>query len=279
MISALSDIKSSIGPQGRNLPANPGELKSTSNRSQQGPIPLTSLVFSSGVAISPAYWTIISVRIRARLAAGAWRWPRSETSCNWRRFIVTLPRKRGAERRVSADETELKTLMVRGLSGDGGAHGQLLRQMAGHLRAYYGRRLGTGSAEVEDLVQETLLAIHLKRATFDRSQLFTPWAYAIARYKLLDHFRRTGRRPTTPLEDTAELIADSNPEEGAVRRDIESLLGALPERQQALMRDVKILGLSMEEAGEKHGMSSGAVKVAVHRAMKQLKSSVTDEDG
>lgn len=170
-------------------------------------------------------------------------------------------------------------LMVRGLSGDSQAHGRLLGQMAGHLRAYYGRRLGTGAAEVEDLVQETLLAIHLKRATFDRRQLFTPWAYAIARYKLLDHFRRTGRRPTTPLEDTAELIADSNPEEGAVRRDIESLLGALPRRQQALMRDVKILGLSMEEAGEKHGMSPGAVKVAIHRAMKQLKSSVTDEDG
>src|SRR5690348_13091262 len=87
-------------------------------------------------------------------------------------------------------ETELKTLMLASQRGDAAAYRSLLAKLAPRLRAYYKRRfiaIGRGAEEAEDLVQETLLAIHLKRHTYDGDALFTPWLHAIARYKLIDH--------------------------------------------------------------------------------------------
>ncbi len=175
-------------------------------------------------------------------------------------------------------EPRLKALMVRGLDGDGAAYGQLLAALTGYLRGYFRRRLDAGSPHLEDLVQETLLALHVKRETYDRALPLTPWVYALARYKLLDHFRRTGRRRDVPLEDAGELLALDNPEEGAVRRDIDTLLAHLPERQRRLVEDVKLSGLSMEEAGARHAMTATAVKVSVHRALKSLMGRVARED-
>ena len=177
-----------------------------------------------------------------------------------------------------SDEARLKALMLRGLAGDAQAHAALLSAMSGYLRGYFGRRLGAGAADMEDLVQDTLLAIHLKRSSYDRALPFTPWAYALARYKLLDHFRRTGVRKSVPIEDAGDLLALDNPEEGAVRRDVSKLLGGLPDRQRRLVEDVKLTGLSMGEAGARAGMSEGAVKVSVHRSMQALARKVRDED-
>jgi len=179
--------------------------------------------------------------------------------------------------RVSLEAT-LKALMVAGLDGDGSAHAQLLTLLSRYLRGYFARRLGAGAADVEDLVQEALLAIHLKRATYDRRYPFSPWVFAIARYKLIDYFRREGRRAKVPLEDAGDLFASENAEEGAVRHDVATLLDRLPVRQRALMRDVKLTGLSMEEAAERAGMSVTAAKVSVHRGMKRLADEVSDED-
>ncbi|HVN02737.1 MAG TPA: sigma-70 family RNA polymerase sigma factor [Caulobacteraceae bacterium] len=167
-------------------------------------------------------------------------------------------------------ETVLKALMLRGLAGDAKAHGELLATLARHLRAFFARRLGGAQVDVEDLVQETLLAIHLKRDTYDTAQPFTPWAYAIGRYKLLDHFRRQGVRRAVPLEDAGELIAAETTEEGAVRRDLDRLLSDLPERQRALVQDVKLTGHSIEEAAGRQGMTPGAAKVAIHRSLQRL---------
>ena len=168
--------------------------------------------------------------------------------------------------------------MVQGLGGDGQTYAALLAEAAGYLRAYFARRIGAGAADLEDLVQETLLAIHLKRETYDRRQPLTPWLYAIARYKLMDSFRRAGSRRTVPLDEAHDLFAGENPEEGAVRRDVSSLLARLPARQRRLMEDVKLTGLTMEEAARSSGMSVAAVKVSVHRGMKRLQQEVSDED-
>lgn len=168
--------------------------------------------------------------------------------------------------------------MITAQAGDRSAQTQLLTLLAGRLRAFFIRRLAGDASQAEDLVQETLLAIHLKRATYDPGQSFTPWAYAIARYKLIDFIRRSGGRRSIPLEDAGELLAEDNPEEGAVRRDVASLLARLPARQRALMQDVKLHGLSMEEAADRAGMSVTAAKVSVHRSMKRLMKEVSDED-
>ena len=173
-------------------------------------------------------------------------------------------------------ETQLKALMLKGLDGDARAWRVLLSDLAAHLRPLFKRRLFHGESDAEDLVQETLIAIHGKRATWDRGQPFTAWAFTIARHKLIDHLRRQGRRLTEPLDDAAELIADHTVEDGAARRDLSRVLSILPARQRALIHDVKVQGLSMAEAAERHGYSVAAAKVSIHRSFKTLTGRFAD---
>lgn len=175
-------------------------------------------------------------------------------------------------------ERQLRAWMVASLDGDRTAHRRLLGALSGYLRGYFLRRLGAASPEVEDLVQEALLAIHLKRSSYDRALPFTPWAYAVARYKLVDHFRRSRRRAHVPLEDAEALISMDSPEEGAVRVDLGRLLGQLPDRQRALIEEVKIQGFSVEEAAQKRGVTAVSARVMLHRSLQWLGRAVRDED-
>jgi len=166
-------------------------------------------------------------------------------------------------------ETRLKALMLRGLAGDAQAHRALLSLLQARLRAYFSPRMSGEPADVEDLVQETLLAVHLRRASWDRDQPFSPWAFAIARYKLVDHWRRRRVRKVAPLEDVADFLAapDVMLDDGL---DLTRALAGLPSRQRELIEAVKIDGRSLAEAGLRTGVSEGAAKVALHRALKSL---------
>jgi RNA polymerase sigma-70 factor, ECF subfamily len=110
---------------------------------------------------------------------------------------------------MDAVEVELKGLMVASLGGDEGAYRNVLGRLSRYLRGYYKARLaGRRVADVEDLVQETLLAIHVRRHTYDPDQPFTPWVYAIARYKLIDYLRRTRASiKNVPFEDLQQQFA------------------------------------------------------------------------
>jgi RNA polymerase sigma-70 factor (ECF subfamily) len=164
--------------------------------------------------------------------------------------------------------------MLDALGGDRAAYGALLTDLGGLLRRYFERRLAD-AAEAEDLVQETLLAVHTRRATYDPSRPFTAWAYAIARYKLIDHLRRRRARPTTPLDDNIhELFAPDDHAAASAASDLDRLLGALPESQSRAIRDVKLEGLTSAQAAARAGVNEGAVKVRVHRGLKALASLV-----
>jgi RNA polymerase sigma-70 factor (ECF subfamily) len=160
--------------------------------------------------------------------------------------------------------------MTAALTGDAAAYRSLLGETARLLRGYYARRLGAGAADIEDLVQETLIAMHSRRSTYDITQPLTPWLHAIARYKLIDHLRRTKRRHVVPLDEAKDMFDPSDHEAATAKRDVEKLVSRLPERAQGLVRDVKIEGKSIEDAGAARGMSDSAVKVAVHRALRSL---------
>jgi RNA polymerase sigma-70 factor, ECF subfamily len=175
-------------------------------------------------------------------------------------------------------EQSLRPLMIRSLEGDSDAHRELLGMLGRYLRGYFARRIGTATAEVEDLVQETLLAVHLKRDTYDRSLPFTPWAYALARYKLIDHLRRRHRSIQVPLEDAGALFAAEDAEERALRTDLERLLQRLPDRQRSLIEDVKLQGLSVEEAAQKRGVTAVSARVMLHRSLKWLSQALRDEN-
>ncbi len=168
--------------------------------------------------------------------------------------------------------------MLRGLAGDAAAHAELLGMLAIYLRGFLARKMGRNAADLEDLVQEALLAIHLKRDTYDTSQPFTAWAFTIARYKLIDWYRRNRIRRTEPLDEASDLFAGDNAEEVAVRRDLGKLVATLPEKQRALLEDVKIAGLSNAEAATKAGMTEGAVKVSIHRSLQVLMRRARSED-
>ncbi len=168
--------------------------------------------------------------------------------------------------------------MLKSLDGDAKAYTRLLAELTRHLRAYYSRRLGDAQDDAEDLVQDTLIAMHRRRDSYDPKQPLTAWVYAIARYRLIDHYRRRKVRKAVPLEDAAELFAADDIEPAMARRDVSKLLDRLPAGRAALIRATKLEGLSNAEAGERVGLSEGAVKVNVHRGLKSL-SRTRDAEG
>lgn len=168
-------------------------------------------------------------------------------------------------------EAELRSLMLASLDGDAAAYRKLLRASEQHLRRYYARRLhGAAASAADDLVQETLLAVHSRRLTYDREQSFTAWLYAIARYKLIDYFRRSKIRQTVPIEDDDQFFAPDESEAALAKRDVDALLETLPERPAQLIRETKLEGASVEEAAARAGMTETAAKVAIHRGLKAL---------
>ncbi|MET0984953.1 MAG: sigma-70 family RNA polymerase sigma factor [Steroidobacteraceae bacterium] len=166
-------------------------------------------------------------------------------------------------------EEHLRELMVGGLEGDAAAHAALLSALVPLLRAFFRRRARGAADDVEDLVQETLIAVHTRRATYDRGRSFTAWLFAIARYKMIDHFRR--RRPECHVEDLDELlVADGFEDASVAQMDIERLLDALPAKQANAIRGTRIDGLSVAEAASQSGIGESDVKVSVHRGLKVL---------
>jgi len=168
--------------------------------------------------------------------------------------------------------------MLEALNGDEVTYRSLLTELGDHVRTFYRRRLSGLPEEVEDLVQETLLAIHNQRHTYDAAQPLTAWMFAIARYKLVDLLRRRGRREmlTDSLEDSNELFTAHESEASDARRDLNLLLDALPARQRLAIVYVKVDGRSVTEAAELTGMSESAVKVSIHRGLKALAKKVRD---
>ncbi|MFJ4396754.1 sigma-70 family RNA polymerase sigma factor [Pseudomonas sp. NPDC089396] len=177
-------------------------------------------------------------------------------------------------------ETQLQALLLRGLSGDARAYREFLAALALHLRGFLRRRLAQRPAEVEDLLQEVLLAVHNARETYQPQQPLTAWVQAIARYKLVDYLRRYGQRETRheSLEEDSDLFAASDEAPAEARRDLGKLLGQLPERQRLPIVHVKLEGLSVEETARITGLSSSAVKVGIHRGLKALARLIRGSD-
>lgn len=172
---------------------------------------------------------------------------------------------------ISSEEA-LRDLLLMGLAGDDDTYHLFLKRLSMHLRAYFRRRLSGFPDEVEDLLQESLLAIHDKRHTYDAAQPLTAWAHAIARHKLVDLLRRRGMREClhVPLDEESALLIEAQDDAGSARHDVMSLLAQLPERQRLLIRHMKLDGLSVQETARLTGMSESAVKVSVHRGLKAL---------
>ena len=179
-------------------------------------------------------------------------------------------------------ELRLHGLMLRGLDGDAQAYRSFLQASSAHLRAFFRRRLQRWPDEVEDLVQECLLAIHNQRLTYDTGVPLTSWIHAIARYKLIDWLRRHGRREAQHLpydeEDNAqEMFSSADAEAAEASRDLGKLLATLPAQQRNAIVHTKLDGWSVRDTAAAMDISEASVKVAVHRGLKALATNLRIE--
>lgn len=175
---------------------------------------------------------------------------------------------------MQTTEEELKALMVGGLAGDAAAHATLLHALVPLLRSFYRRRLHNAPDNVEDLVQETLIAVHTRRATYDRDRPFTTWLYAIARHRLIDFHRR--RRDALSIDELESDLMAESPEAAILANiDVDRLLASLTPKQARAIRDTHVDGLSVAEAAERAGIGVSDVKVSVHRGLKLLAARMT----
>jgi RNA polymerase sigma factor (sigma-70 family) len=165
-----------------------------------------------------------------------------------------------------ADDVILARLMALSQGGDKTAYRTLLSECQTWLRRYFARRIAPGM--IDDLVQDTLVSLHRKRASFDPARPFLPWLAAIARYRWIDQLRRSYRANEEELDDN--LSVDPTGNAVIARISIERLLSMLPKGQASAIQLVKIDGLSVAEAAERSGQSEPLIKVNVHRGLKRL---------
>jgi len=187
-----------------------------------------------------------------------------------------MERIKGRDTRFADSEKRLRELLLQGLVGDTSAYHGFLKALSAHLRAYFRRRLFQRPDDIEDLVQETLLAVHNQRHTYQADQPLTAWVHAIARYKLVDLLRARDSREalTDPLDDELEVFAASDTDAAEAKKDLDKLLAELPERQRLPIMYMKLEGLSVTETAQRTGMSESAVKVGVHRGLKAIAAKI-----
>jgi RNA polymerase sigma factor (sigma-70 family) len=167
-------------------------------------------------------------------------------------------------------DSDWSVLMAAAQAGNAALYHRLLREVGEWLRRYFARRLPP--AMVGDAVQDTLLAIHEKRHTYDPSRPFEPWLAAIARYKWIDRLR--AMKSTTTEAVTDDIAITDHGDAVVSAWSLERLLRELKPAQSDVIRLVKLQGLSIEEAAARTGQSISLVKVNIHRGLGRLTSIV-----
>ena len=170
-------------------------------------------------------------------------------------------------------EADWTAWMRAALAGDTSAYGKFLHSIAPYIRAVARsrcRRLGVLESDAEDIVQEVLLTIHLKRATWDQSGPIGAWVATITRNKVIDTFRRRGRRVSVPIEEVMDKLEAEDQPHKVPPRNIDMFLAQLGAQQQEIVRSISLNGSSIRATAERLKMTEGAVRVALHRALKAL---------
>jgi RNA polymerase sigma-70 factor (ECF subfamily) len=173
-------------------------------------------------------------------------------------------------------EFMLRALLTQSLAGDNTAYRRFLEKLADHLRRFLHKRLYRVQDDIEDLVQEILIAVHARRTTYRPAEPLTPWLHGIARHKLTDYLRAASRGTALhdPLDAHEELWCTPDVERADARRDVETMLRRLPRKQRMLIVCIKLRGLSVVEAAHITGWSESAIKTGLHRGMKTLAARV-----
>jgi RNA polymerase sigma-70 factor (ECF subfamily) len=175
--------------------------------------------------------------------------------------------------RMAAQNDNLEELMRLSLAGDQRTYATLLTETTRLLRPFLSRRL-CFSNEVDDLLQEILLSIHKARHTYDGKRPYKPWAYAIAKFRLLDHLRAhysDQLRHALDFDELEENLHEPVTESEMSYESISGEVQKLPEKQALILQLMHQEGYTAKEVAQKIGMTESAVKVAAHRAYKILR--------
>ena len=179
-------------------------------------------------------------------------------------------------------ESRWAALMRAANRGDAAAYRTLLHELAPALRAGLrakSLRWGLAVADVEDAVQETLLAIHVKRASWREDQPIRPWVFTIAKYKVVDQTRRRFRRVELAIADYSDSLAAEADADPTTPSDIDRVVARLTGRAGEIVRAIGMDGASIAETSQRFGMSEGAVRVALHRGLRKLAEARTEMFG
>ena len=171
-------------------------------------------------------------------------------------------------------EEQLRSLLFSARKGDSASYGLFLAKLRSHLRAFLCRRLSRAASDVDDILQEVLIAVHKAQHTYRAEQPLTAWAHAIARYKLVDFFRAQSRRAAFDVLLGVEADYSVSGEAVSATQDIDHLLDNLPDRYRLPILHIKLHGLSVRETSQLTGLSESAVKIGVHRGIKRLMGTV-----
>ncbi len=175
-------------------------------------------------------------------------------------------------KQIRAERSEdWEALMRAAIRGDEEAYVRFLRAVAPVLRGIIASRgAGLDPAEREDILQEALLAIHIKRHTWREDAPLRPWLYALTRYKIVDAFRARGRRVDLPVEDFTDVLPAPEGRDPTEAADMERMIDRLEPRAAGIVRAIGLQGASCAETAGRFSMTEGAVRVALHRALCRL---------
>ena len=174
------------------------------------------------------------------------------------------------QKRASLQEERLRELFLLGLDGDAGAYQRFLAELSALLRGFLRRRMVQLPDDIEDLVQESLLAIHIQRHTYRSEQPLTAWVHTIARYKMVDLLRARREALHEPLDEDLQVFAAGDTDAADARRDLAGLLETLSPRHRRALIMTKLEGASVREAAAATGLSEVSVRVGTHRSLKAL---------
>ncbi|MBB3764049.1 sigma-70 family RNA polymerase sigma factor [Sphingomicrobium lutaoense] len=170
-------------------------------------------------------------------------------------------------------EEDMRRLMAMSQRGDKQAYRAALSGATHWLRRFFARRIAAHM--IDDLVQETLIGLHVKRASYDARRPFYPWLAAIARYRWIDQLRKLERLPDEDVDAVPSVPSDEEPV--LARLSLDRLLIHIPEGQAQAITLTRIEGRSIREAARITGQSESLVKVNIHRGLKRLAALVESE--
>ena len=184
----------------------------------------------------------------------------------------------------TADELELAVAAA--VSGDRSAVTRVLELVRPGVVRYCRSRVGGAERafpSADDVAQEVMIAVVSALPAYrDQGRPFMAFVYGIAAHKVADAHRGSARNKSDPVEYLPEVLStDTGPEDhvldGEMSRAVRRLLEILPEKQREIIRLRVVVGLSAEETAEIVDSTAGAVRVAQHRAMKQLRTHIEKE--